>query len=244
MTIYGIKGRPRSGKTALGVKMLTNHWRIGYCPVTNVPIDFYKNEENYDIESEWQKPIPLNIHDINKAIDKETTINELYEADLVCIYASEFMQYAFSRKSSSNTNALLAYMLSQLGKTSTTFIADYQLAHTVDVIFRELCEYEIGSYKLTYSGEYEGKIYNNCLAGFHYVLEDKSNLDQKPYEFYWPIENALSTLNTYDSNKPYKADVLQLKVTMDKIQSHGQQDKSNNSLSHTQEQKQKKVQVF
>lgn len=213
MTIYGIKGRPRSGKTALGAKMLTQHWRYGYCPVSNVEVDFYANPDNLDVESTWPKSIPLSIRDINKALDENISLNELYQAELICMYISELMQYVFSRKSSSNTNALIAYMLSQVGKQNVTFIHDEQLSHTIDVIVRELTEYEISSYKWKFTGEYNGKIYNNCLKGFYYTMEDKSEPGQNPYEFFWPIEKAINTLDSYESNTPYRSEVLQLKIT-------------------------------
>lgn len=216
MTIIGIKGRPRSGKTAIGVKMLAQYRKFGYCPVSNVEVDFKKL--NDDIESPWQKSVPLSIKDINKALDEGTTINELYQANNVCIYISEMMQYAFSRKSGSNTNAMIAYMLSQLGKTNTTFIHDEQLEHTVDLILRELNEYVISSFKLKYAGEYNGKIYNNCIKGFYYQIEDKNmpfmnQQEPKPLEMFWPIENAIKYLSIYESNNPYRSEVLQLKLT-------------------------------
>lgn len=217
--IIGIKGRPRQGKTAIGVKILLNYILADYFAVTNVPVNIKQFLEYLGIDpSKYQETThPLSIHDINRALDEEITLNELYGHNPVVIYISEMMQYAFSRKSGSNTNAMIAYMLSQLGKTNTTFIWDAQLGHTVDVILRELTEWEIHSYKLLYTAEFEGKIYNNCILGFKYDLFDmalaNSNPEYKPSTIIWPIQQAMPILNAYRSNITYKSDVLQLKLT-------------------------------
>lgn len=212
MTIYGIQGRPRSGKTLLGVRITERFYRQNYYVVSNVPIDLTKSIA-YHMTRQSQSHI-LSIKDIEKAINNNLTLNELYNADKIVIYISEMMQYANARRATSNTNLLVEYMLSQLGKTNTTFIWDAQLNHTVDITLRELTEYLISAYKLLYTTEFEGKLYPNTIFGFKYLIEDKLKPPEtKPYTFLLRAKAALPTFDLYYTSKVYKADTLKLKIS-------------------------------